>query len=165
MTRTTSSLLKQYITQRSLHKWGKDPYQKGGNGHSDDKASDYVRPVVAVLCHPVNTRQEGQAHQPQRHDRLGQPSALCLHWAGDVHLKREERRKDPSSHQRESSSQVDNQLLCRALTWISSALVTLRKKTLCCISLMNVLYPARLVNATLFVGNVIELQWLCMLVH
>lgn len=80
----------QYIMQKSWHKWSTAPYQKGGNGHSDDKASDYIRPVVAVLCHPVNTSQEGQAHQPQRHDRLGQPSTFGFHRTSDVHLKQEE---------------------------------------------------------------------------
>lgn len=133
----TSSLLWQYITQRSWDKWSIAPYQKGGNRHSDDEASDYIRPVVAVLCHPVNPSQEGQAHQPQRHDGLGQPSPFGFDWASDVHLKQEERRKDPGSHQPKPSSQVDNQLLCRALTWISSGLVPLREETLCCINQTN----------------------------
>lgn len=93
---STSSLLGQYITQKSWDKWSIALYQKGGNGHSNDKASDYIRPVVAVLCYPVNTSQEGQAHQPQRHDRFGQPSPFGFDWASDVHLKQEERRKDPS---------------------------------------------------------------------
>lgn len=85
------TLTGQYITQKSWDKQNTAPYQKGGDGHSDDEASDYIRPVVAVLCHPVNTRQEGQAHQPQRHDRLGQPGPFGFHRASDVHLKREEK--------------------------------------------------------------------------
>lgn len=69
----------------------KAPYQKGGDGHSNDKAGDYIRPVVAVLCHSVDAREEGQAHQPKWHDRFGQPGSFSFHSACDVHLKWKEK--------------------------------------------------------------------------
>lgn len=63
-----------------------DSHQEGGDGHANDKTCDDIRPVVAVFRHTVQTSEEGETHEPQRHDGLGQARPLGLDRAGHIHL-------------------------------------------------------------------------------
>lgn len=64
-------------------------YQEQGHCSAQDETGDHIRTVVPVLWDPVEARQEGCTEGPQTQYWLGQPTALGLDCACDVHLQRE----------------------------------------------------------------------------
>lgn len=80
-------------------------YQKESNGASQDEARNDIRTMVSILRNSVESGEECGAKSSQAQHWLGQPTALGLDCASDVHLKESPERRalktpfSPLTHQ------------------------------------------------------------------